>query len=82
MGMFDMPNRNGDQLVPVAPKRGHFFFAGQEYPRVKFWKNARMSKLYFYIVILVLTNTANGFGMLGPALPIDQIKLTVRQTAL
>jgi hypothetical protein len=60
MGLFDIPNSN--QLVPVAPKKGHFFFAGQEWPRVAWWRNGRLSRLYLYIVVLVLTNTANGFG--------------------
>jgi hypothetical protein len=62
-GFFDIPNKP-NQLVPVAPKRGHFFFAGQEFPRVKWWKNGRLSRLYLYIIVLVLTNTANGFGTL------------------
>jgi sugar porter (SP) family MFS transporter len=50
-----------EQIKPVVPPRGHFFFAGRTYKRVQWWKNARMRTLYFWVVILVLTNTANGF---------------------
>lgn len=49
------------QVKPPKPSSGHFFFANREFPRVKWWKNGRLRLLYFYIVVLVLTNTANGF---------------------
>lgn len=50
-----------EQIKPERPPKGHFFFANQTFPRVKWWRNARLRQLYFYVVILVLTNTANGF---------------------
>jgi hypothetical protein len=49
------------QSAPQKPPKGHFFFANQTFKRVAWWRNSRMRKLYFYVVILVLTNTANGF---------------------
>jgi MFS family permease len=58
---WNLKPRTGTTIVPQKPKKGHFFFANQEFARVKWWKNARLRKLYFYIIILVLTNTANGF---------------------
>jgi MFS family permease len=47
--------------MPVKPTKGHFFFAHKEFERVPWWKRKNMRTLYIYIVILILTNTANGF---------------------
>lgn len=55
------PPASTQKIVPVKPPKGHFFFAGQAYPRLKWWKLPKLRLLYFYIVILILTNTANGF---------------------
>jgi hypothetical protein len=46
---------------PVKPPKGHFYLAGRLFPRVKWWKQRNMRVLYFYILILIATNTANGF---------------------
>lgn len=76
--MNSVTSANAQKIVPERPPKGHFFFAGRTFPRVKWWKNGRLRKLYLYvysgtlklsaadnpnsyIVILVLTNTANGF---------------------
>jgi MFS family permease len=48
-------------VLPVKPADGHFFFAHQEFKRVPWWKRKNMRTLYIYIVILIMTNTANGF---------------------
>ncbi|KAJ5462519.1 hypothetical protein N7475_007463 [Penicillium sp. IBT 31633x] len=45
----------------VKPSKGHFYLAGRQFPRVKWWKLRNMRVLYFYILILIATNTANGF---------------------
>lgn len=55
------PPKTTQTLIPSKPPSGHFFFAGRAYPRVKWWKAPNLRLLYFYIVILILTNTANGF---------------------
>ena len=55
------PPTSTQKIVPLKPPSGHFFFAGRAYPRVKWWKAPNLRLLYFYIVILILTNTANGF---------------------
>lgn len=47
-------------LKPTPPPKGQFHFAGRNFPRVKWWKG-NIGRLYIYIVILILTNTANGF---------------------
>jgi hypothetical protein len=46
---------------PVKPPKGHYFLAGRTFPRVKWWKRPNMRLLYFYIAVLIATNTANGF---------------------
>jgi len=48
-------------LKPVRPPKGHFFFAGRSFARVPIWSNPKLRRLYIYIVVLILTNTANGF---------------------
>ena len=45
----------------VKPPNGHFFLAGRLFSRVKWWRSPNMRALYFYILVLILTNTANGF---------------------
>jgi hypothetical protein len=47
-------------LKPTRPPKGQFHFAGRHYPRVKWWKG-NLGTLYFFLVVLILTNTANGF---------------------
>ncbi|SPO02018.1 probable hexose transporter [Cephalotrichum gorgonifer] len=49
------------KVIPEKPKKGHFFFAGKEFARVPWWRKPNLRKLYVYILILILTNTANGF---------------------
>lgn len=60
MGLLTPPQRT-QKVIPDKPAKGHFFFAGKEFARVPWWKRSNMRILYFYIVILILTNTANGF---------------------
>ncbi|OAL00064.1 general substrate transporter [Phaeosphaeriaceae sp. SRC1lsM3a] len=55
------PPKTTQKVLPVKPPKGHFFFAGRAFERVKWWKLPQLRKLYAYIVILILTNTANGF---------------------
>lgn len=55
------PPKSRQKITPVKPPKGHFFFAGRAFERVKWWKLPKLRLLYFYIVILILTNTANGF---------------------
>jgi hypothetical protein len=55
------PPKTTQKVLPVKPPKGHFFFAGRAFERVKWWKQPQLRKLYAYIVILILTNTANGF---------------------
>lgn len=43
------------------PPKGKFFFANRTWDRVKWYQNARLRKLYFYCIILILNNVANGF---------------------
>lgn len=67
---FDMafgfrPPKVTQKILPVKPPKGHFFFAGRAFERVKWWKLPQLRKLYAYIVILILTNTANGFDGYG-----------------
>lgn len=47
--------------VPVKTPQGHFFFAGHTIERVKWWSSGPMRKLYFLLVVMIMTNTANGF---------------------
>lgn len=51
----------GGVAGPEKPPKGHYFFAGRLFPRVPWWKRPNMRALYFFIVILIVTNTANGF---------------------
>lgn len=60
MGVFSPPKRLQSH-VPVKPTKGHFPFAGREFPRVPWWQRKHLRTLYFYILILIITNTANGF---------------------
>ncbi|KKA30546.1 hypothetical protein TD95_003631 [Thielaviopsis punctulata] len=46
---------------PPKPPKGHFFFAGQTFERVPWHKRRFMRRLYCLIVLLILSNTANGF---------------------
>ncbi len=47
-------------LRPVPPPKGHFFFAGRTFPRITWYKDTNLRKLYGFIVVLIITNTANG----------------------
>lgn len=53
--------RQNEALKPVKPPKGHFIFAGRTYPRIAWWRDPGLRKLYLYIIVLILTNTANGF---------------------
>jgi MFS family permease len=55
------PPKTTQKHVPVKPPKGHFYFAGQTFPRVPWWRLKNLRRLYVFIVILILTNTANGF---------------------
>jgi MFS family permease len=55
------PPKTTQKVLPVKPPKGHFFFAGRAFERVKWWKLPNLRKLYMYIIVLILTNTANGF---------------------
>ena len=61
MGFSLRPPEQTRKIVPKKPAKGHFFFAHREFARVPWWKRKNMRKLYIYIIILILTNTANGF---------------------
>jgi hypothetical protein len=43
------------------PPKGKFFFADRTWDRIKWWQSGRMRLLYFYCVVLILNNVANGF---------------------
>ncbi|KAL2074177.1 hypothetical protein VTL71DRAFT_7955 [Oculimacula yallundae] len=59
---FKLPRvHQNEALKPVKPPKGHFHFAGRMFPRIKWWKDTNLRRLYIYIVVLILTNTANGF---------------------
>lgn len=53
--------RHSQALKPVKPPKGCFIFAGRTFERVPWWKRRHMRTLYIYIVVLIMTNTANGF---------------------
>lgn len=53
--------RQDPALKPVKPPKGTFIFAGRTFPRIAWWKDANLRRLYIYIIVLILTNTANGF---------------------
>lgn len=61
MGFQLRPPKPSQQIKPVKPRKGHFFFAGRQFERVSWWKRRNMRTLYIYIIVLILTNTANGF---------------------
>lgn len=61
MGFSLRPPKTTQKVIPVKPPKGHFFFAGQTFQRLPWWKRPNLRRLYIYIVILILTNTANGF---------------------
>ncbi|KAI9371061.1 general substrate transporter [Aspergillus egyptiacus] len=61
MGFSLRPPRSTRRVVPQKPAKGHFFFAHREFARVPWWSRPKMRRLYIYIVLLILTNTANGF---------------------
>ncbi|KAH8883237.1 putative hexose transporter [Thozetella sp. PMI_491] len=45
----------------VKPPKGQFYLAGRAFDRRVWYKDTNMRILYFYIAILIATNTANGF---------------------
>ncbi|THX36617.1 putative hexose transporter [Aureobasidium pullulans] len=47
--------------IPVKPPQGRFFFAGHTIERVRWWTSGPMRKLYFLLVVMIMTNTADGF---------------------
>jgi hypothetical protein len=63
--------QQNEALKPVPPPKGHYFFAGQTFPRITWYKDKNLRRLYFYILVLILTNTANGMQspMLSPSEP-------------
>ena len=55
------PPQTSGTAKPQKPPKGHFIFADRAFPRLAWWRRRNMRTLYFYIVVLILTNTANGF---------------------
>lgn len=53
--------RHHQAFKPVVPLKGHFNFAGRSIPRVAWWTSKEMRRLYFYLFVMIITNTANGF---------------------
>ncbi|EED13468.1 hexose transporter, putative [Talaromyces stipitatus ATCC 10500] len=53
-----MPSQGPAQMKPPP---GHFYLAGRLFPRKKWWRDKNMRTLYFFIAVLIFTNTANGF---------------------
>ncbi|KAL1902512.1 hypothetical protein Sste5346_001493 [Sporothrix stenoceras] len=47
--------------APEKPQKGYFFFANREFPRATWYKRRNMRRLYIFIIVLIATNTANGF---------------------
>jgi hypothetical protein len=45
----------------AKPPKGYFFFAGRQWERIKWWKRTHLRHLYFYCVVLIMNNVANGF---------------------
>jgi hypothetical protein len=50
-----------DSPEQMKPPPGHFYLAGRLFPRKKWWRDKNMRTLYFFILVLIFTNTANGF---------------------
>jgi MFS family permease len=61
MGLHLSPQLPSGVKPPEKPPKGHFFFAGKAFPRVAWWKRPNLRRLYIFIVVLIITNTANGF---------------------
>lgn len=61
MGIPLRPFAPSGVAAPQKPPNGHFFFANRVFPRVKWWKQPHLRKLYFFILVLIFTSTANGF---------------------
>lgn len=43
------------------PPKGQFFFAERCWDRVAWWKSPNLRKVYFYCIVLLIGNVANGF---------------------
>ena len=56
-----MKTKQSQAIKPVKPPKGAYMFAGHTLQRVPWWKIKNMRMLYVLVVILILTNTANGF---------------------
>lgn len=50
-----------DSPEQMKPPPGQFYLAGRLFPRKKWWRDKNMRTLYFFILVLIFTNTANGF---------------------
>lgn len=61
MGFFSKVKPNSTSVRIQKPPKGKFFFAGRTWDRVKWYQSSRMRVLYFYCVVLILNNVANGF---------------------
>lgn len=61
MGLRFRPPHTSGTAKPQKPTKGHFIFADREFARLPWWRRRNMRILYFYIFVLILTNTANGF---------------------
>lgn len=61
MGFRFRPPHTTGTAKPQKPSKGHFIFADREFARLSWWRRRNMRILYFYIFVLILTNTANGF---------------------
>ncbi|KAJ1331980.1 hexose transporter-like protein [Microdochium nivale] len=60
MAIFKPPRRLQSEL-PAKPSKGCFYFAGREFQRRPWWRMRNLRRLYFFILVLILSNTANGF---------------------
>ena len=43
------------------PDSGFYFFAGRQFPRVKWLRDRNLRNLYFFCMMLIFVNIANGF---------------------
>ncbi|PKS05183.1 hypothetical protein jhhlp_008551 [Lomentospora prolificans] len=60
-------------------QHGHISFAGKESPHLPWWKMRNVRTLYVFIIMLILTNTANGFdgSMMNGLLSLWPIRCTL-----
>ncbi|KAK8175483.1 MFS transporter [Phyllosticta citrichinensis] len=59
-----------------SASKGHFRLAGQEFPKVTWWKEPEMRKVYFILMFVVLTSATNGYdsSIVNALLALDEFK--------